>query len=174
ILLLGGILLNLIPLSRLLGENFTIPQKNTPLINGSDRPITFSDKMRRQKTQYGTQENPFSSSESKPRVLKTAREVLRAPVFYVLFVSWLAMYLNLDIILTTVVDFAKDIGASERKAAALLSYFSIMDGTGRLLIPLIADKNLVRRSTLWAFDFLVVGILVATLSSVGSYKSLVI
>ncbi|XP_029828096.3 monocarboxylate transporter 12-B [Ixodes scapularis] len=172
--LLGGILLNLIPLSTLLGEHFTTPQKNPPLIDGCDRPITFSDKLRRQETQYGTQKNRSSTSESKPRVLKTAGEVLRAPVFYVLFVSWLAMYLNLDIILTTVVDFATDIGAPERKAAALLSLFSIMDGTGRLLIPLIADKNLVRRSTLWAFDFLVVGILVATLSSVRSYKSLVI
>uniref|UniRef100_A0A6B0V1I1 Putative monocarboxylate transporter n=1 Tax=Ixodes ricinus TaxID=34613 RepID=A0A6B0V1I1_IXORI len=95
-------------------------------------------------------------------------------MFYVLLVSWLALYLNMDIVLSTIVDFAEDIGVSESKAAALLSYASITDALGRLLIPLVADKKLIRRSTLSAVNFLALALFVAVLASVRSYVILVI
>ncbi|CAN7939794.1 unnamed protein product, partial [Ixodes hexagonus] len=174
ILILGAVLLNLIPLSTLLSHRRRALQTNLPGNDNREGPKAYGHALNSGEMSYGTLKEPASTFESKPSLLKTGAELLRSPVFYVLFVTWLAMYLNQDMILTTVVDFAEDNGVSESNAAALLSYFSVTDVLGRLLLPLIADKRLVRRCTLSAVNFLVVGLLVAALASANSYAMLLL
>ncbi|CAN8015710.1 unnamed protein product [Ixodes persulcatus] len=174
IFLLGGLLLNLIPLCALFSHPLTIARAEFHVIDISNNLHDSADALHTEAKQYGTLAKPaFKSLESKPKLMRMVAELLRTSIFYVLFLSWLAMYLNLDLITTTVVDFSRDIGVSESKAATLLSYFSITDVLGRLLIPLIADKNIVRRSTLSTISFLSAGILVAALASVKSHAMLV-
>ncbi|CAN7939793.1 unnamed protein product, partial [Ixodes hexagonus] len=172
--ILGGTLLNLIPLSALLKHRWTVPQTNHSENKNPDGLKAIAGTSSTGPKSYGTLKKPASTVDPKPSLLGTVAELLRTPAFYVLFVTWLVMFLNQDVILTTVVDFAEDIGVSRPKGASLLSYFSITDLLGRLLIPLIADKELVRRCTLSAVNMLVAGLLVTALASVGTYVTLVI
>ncbi|EEC01959.1 monocarboxylate transporter, putative [Ixodes scapularis] len=175
IFLLGGLLLNLIPLCAFFSHPLTIARAEFHVIDICDNLNDSADALHREAKQYGTLGKPaFKSPESKPKLMRMVAELLRTSIFYVLFLSWLAMYLNLDLITTPIVDFSKDIGISEPKAATLLSYFSITDVLGRLLIPLIADKNLLRRSALSTISLLSAGILVAALASVKSHAMLVV
>lgn len=113
-------------------------------------------------------------SKGTPSVLESASVVLRLPMFYVILVTWAVMCYNEDIFLTTIVDFAVDKGVSKNWAVPLLSYLSITDAVGRIGLPLLADRKVVRRSTLVGCNAILTAASIATLPQANSYAFLVI
>ncbi|CAN8015653.1 unnamed protein product, partial [Ixodes persulcatus] len=97
--------------------------------------------------------------------------VLRIPIFYAVTLSWLILCYNVDIFTTTLNDYAIDKGVSVTDALSLISYSSMAELFGRILLPLLADQNYVRRSTLTACNFFMMGTAVTCLPLVSSYTA---
>lgn len=108
----------------------------------------------------------------KPGSLRHGLTVLRCPMFFVTLCTYLVFGYIFDIFMSTIVDFARDRGASVSDAVALIPLFSITDTLGRLCLPVLADRGYVRRSTLATFNYLVMGIVLFMLPAIGSYQSL--
>ncbi|XP_042146124.1 monocarboxylate transporter 12 [Ixodes scapularis] len=99
-------------------------------------------------------------------------QLLCLPTYYILVISWLVRCYNFDIFVATIVDFATDKGASKPDAVCLLSYMAVPDLLGRLFLPLLADQEYLRRSTLVACNFFFMGMAILILPDVNSYVSL--
>ncbi|EEC10705.1 monocarboxylate transporter, putative, partial [Ixodes scapularis] len=99
--------------------------------------------------------------------------LLRLPIYYVVTLSWLILCYNVDIFTTTLIDYAIDKGVSATDSLSLVSYSFIAEILGRILVPLFADRNYFRRSTLSACNFFMMGAAVTCLSFVSSYVAFV-
>ncbi|KAH6932090.1 hypothetical protein HPB50_002845 [Hyalomma asiaticum] len=175
LLLFGALLLHLVPISFLLradsrkgSSQHDIEQKalkETRDVNLNIKDVPESD-------------SKFcASSESekkKTSVLESAAQVLRLPMFYVILVTWTVMCYNEDIFLTTIVDFAVDKGIEKRLAVPLLSYLSLTDAVGRIGLPLLADRNIIRRSTLVGCNAALTAASVAFIPEANTYALLVV
>ncbi|CAN7941386.1 unnamed protein product, partial [Ixodes hexagonus] len=117
--------------------------------------------------------NTYENRNENISLLRVAKLVLRLPMYYVIVVSWLIMSYLLDIFTTTLFDYAVDKGASESNALSVISYSSLADLVGRILLPLLADHNLLRRSTLTSCNFFMLGTALTCLPLVTSYGVLV-
>lgn len=176
ILIFGALLLNLVPLSFLLP---TKPAESSSSLAALDKS---NGKDNRQHLEFHTEdfrntkrESSIASSSSteKPGVLDSARAVLKLPMFYAILVTWTVMCYNEDIFLTTIVDFAVDKGVERHWAVPLLSYLSVTDALGRIGLPLLADKKVIRRSTLVLCNAVCTAIAVLLLPHTHGYGPLV-
>lgn len=176
LLVFGALLLNLIPVSFLLP---TKPAESTSseedldssIITGNGQDLDFHVQ-----DHGNTKHNSSitaSSLKEKPGVLESARAVLKLPMFYAILVTWTVMCYNEDIFLTTIVDFAVDKGVERHWAVPLLSYLSVTDAVGRIGLPLLADKKVMRRSTLVLCNAACTAISVLLLPYTHSYGPLV-
>lgn len=176
LLVFGALLLNLVPVSFLLP---TKPAKSTSSEDGLDSSVVMGNV---QDLDFHVQHHGItkhgssiaaSSLNEKPGVLESARAVLRLPMFYAILVTWTVMCYNEDIFLTTIVDFAVDKGVERHWAVPLLSYLSATDAVGRIGLPLLADKKVIRRSTLVLCNAACTAISVMLLPHTHSYGPLV-
>lgn len=108
-----------------------------------------------------------------PGSLKYGFTVLRAPMFYVVLVTYIVYGYNFDVFMTTVVDFARDRGTSLQDAVALVPLFSVTDTVGRLCLPVLADRGYLRRSTLVMINYIMMGSALMVLPWATSYAVLV-
>ncbi|CAN8015648.1 unnamed protein product, partial [Ixodes persulcatus] len=99
--------------------------------------------------------------------------VLRLPVYYVIVMSWLVCSYMMEIFLATVIDYIIDKGASQSDAVSVIFYSSLADLLGRALLPFLADRNVLRRCTLTACNFFVMGTAVTCMPVAASYGAIV-
>ncbi|CAN8002143.1 unnamed protein product, partial [Ixodes hexagonus] len=171
LLIFGAILLHLIPISLLFrkppwtrkGDAVESRSSTIPTIEGS-------------LAQRCSRATCVSKGDDKklPGIRRKALDILKIPIFYAILVTWTVMCYNEDLFLTTIVDFAKDHGASTAAAVPLISYLSITDTLGRVFLPLIADRNILRRSSLVAANALLTALSVGLLPQANSTTSLTI
>lgn len=88
----------------------------------------------------------------------TVLELFRSPVFYVILSSGVAGFYTQNIFFATIVDFSLDKGMSLGDVASMMTYFAVAETLGRLCLPLLADRDLVRRSTLMMLSFFMMGL----------------
>ncbi|EEC18764.1 monocarboxylate transporter, putative, partial [Ixodes scapularis] len=106
-------------------------------------------------------------------IFTVMQSVLRLPVYYVIVMSWLTCCYMMEIFIATVIDYVIDKGASQSDAVSVMSYSSLADLLGRALLPLLADCNVLRRSTLTACNFFVMGAAVTCMPVAASYGAIV-
>ncbi|CAN7986301.1 unnamed protein product, partial [Ixodes pacificus] len=80
--------------------------------------------------------------------LPRSSSVVRTPIFYVLILSAAVSNVFEICFLSSMADFCQDKGLTTTDAVWLTSNFALTDIFGRLCVPLVADKGLLRRSTL--------------------------
>lgn len=176
LLIFGALLLHMVPISFLLRSDsptITSPQYDAgqkALVERRDVNLNIKEIV---ESEHRSRTSS-SSTERKPGVLESAAQVLRLPMFYVILVTWTVMCYNEDIFLTTIVDFAVDKGIAKHLAVPLLSYLSVTDAVGRIGLPLLADRNIIRRSTLVGCNAALTAASVAILPEANSYAFLVV
>ncbi|CAN7985334.1 unnamed protein product [Ixodes hexagonus] len=108
-----------------------------------------------------------------PGSLRHGLTVLCYPMFYIILTSFILFAYNVDVFMTTIVDFARDRGSSVSDAVSLIPLFSITDTFGRLCLPVLADRGYLRRSTLAMINYGLMGVILLILPRVDSYIGLV-
>lgn len=177
LLIFGAILLNLIPISFLFKEPRWIRESRVPMPLTPTVRVKLNVASKTAEAQKGRGE----ATNAEPQkgtggtgIWGDAMVILRIPMFYVILVTWVIMCYNEDLFLTTIVDFAVDKGVPTASAVPLMSYLSITDTLGRVLLPLVADRNYVRRSTLVSINAVLTAISVALLPEATSEASLIV
>lgn len=176
LLVFGALLLHLVPISFLLRSSSSRSSSLQPdtgptaLVETRDVNLNIKEDLESESKSCSSS----SSAKGKPGVLQSAAEVLRLPMFYVILVTWTVMCYNEDIFLTTIVDFAVDKGIAKNMAVPLLSYLSFTDAIGRIGLPLLADRNIIRRSTLVCCNAALTAASVAILPEANAYAFLVV
>lgn len=161
-LILGAILLHLIPLCMLIKhQNRDDRSKQAPTISNDGSIQT-------------TEELTKSETSSRPcfRIAKDAGKILCTPTFYVIVISWLIVVYTIELFFMTIVDFAMDRGLSAENVVTLLAGYAVTDLCGRILLPVAADNQYVRTSTLMAVNYFFLGSSVLALPEVWSYATL--
>ncbi|CAN7941806.1 unnamed protein product, partial [Ixodes pacificus] len=98
--------------------------------------------------------------------------IMRSPVFHIVIWSTAATF-TLDLtFLTTIADFSKDKGLSLDDAVWISSCFSSTDLLGRLCLPLLADKQYLRRSALLTLTQLLTGVVMVITPFAATYWSI--
>ncbi|CAN7986275.1 unnamed protein product, partial [Ixodes pacificus] len=175
LLIFGAILLHLVPISLLLRKPPAVQKGQNhecELIAGysPSTSTTIEGSLER----VGGTRISTDNGKEQPGIRRKALAILKIPIFYAILVTWTITSYNADLFLTTIVDFAKDHGASTATAVPLISYLSITETLGRIFLPLIADRKLMRRSTLVALNALLTAISVGLLPQGTTNASLVI
>ncbi|EEC15025.1 monocarboxylate transporter, putative, partial [Ixodes scapularis] len=172
LLLLGAILMNMTAVGLLFREpkwaKKLPPERRMSFI---PEAVVYNDESEFSAPQTDTSENDHKQSSLKV-IAHQVTEVFKSIMFYVLLISWLVLCYDFDIFFSTIIDFAIDTGVLLSDAMSLIPYFSITDLIGRIVLPLLADRKYVRRSTLSLLNFLFLGTGMAVLPLVTSYASL--
>ncbi|CAN8015666.1 unnamed protein product [Ixodes persulcatus] len=172
LLLLGAILMNMTAVGLLFREpkwaKKVPPERRMSFI---PEAVVYNDESEFSASQNDTSERDYKQSSLKV-VVHQVTEVFKCIMFYVLLISWLLLCYDFDIFFATIIDFAIDTGVPLSDAMSLIPYFSITDLIGRIVLPLLADRKYVRRSTLSLLNFLFLGTGLAVLPLVTSYASL--
>ncbi|KAG0434211.1 hypothetical protein HPB47_019268, partial [Ixodes persulcatus] len=163
-LILGAILLHYIPLWMLI--------KHQDCVDMSKNVSTNYDIVTVQTTKELT--NTKTSSRSFCLIARDAWKILCTPAFYVIVISWLVVVYALELFFMTIVDFAIDRGLSADDAVTLLAGYAVTDLCGRVLLPVAADKQYVRASTLMAVNYFFLATSFMALPEVWSYASLLV
>ncbi|CAN8015611.1 unnamed protein product [Ixodes persulcatus] len=102
------------------------------------------------------------------------RATLRNPIFYVIVISSATVHYSQVVFATTIVDYGKDKGAPLVRATSIIVYSSATDLIGRLVLPLLADRNFLRRSSLVMWCHLLLGLSMTLLPYVPSFAWLLL
>ncbi|KAM7311869.1 monocarboxylate transporter 12 isoform X1 [Ixodes scapularis] len=157
-LIFGGILFNSVAFSLFLRQPFWLNKRatvsNTSEIcelgfQGPTEPFIIS----------GSITGQVTSHNDKPNLIYRGLNIARLPMFYVVTFSFISFGLGYDCYNSLLVDFAIDKGIAKSKAVGMTSLCSVADLAGRLILPALTDRNLVKRSTLMILLLSLVGVL---------------
>ncbi|CAN7939413.1 unnamed protein product, partial [Ixodes hexagonus] len=109
------------------------------------------------------------SPETPNKACTEFRVLFARPVFYIVIISSAVTAVIDSIFLTTVIDFAVDQGSVISDAAWLKPCYSVASAMGRVLLPLIADRGYVRRSTFVMLSHVLVGVTLAVVPIATKY-----
>ncbi|XP_040076328.2 monocarboxylate transporter 2 [Ixodes scapularis] len=98
--------------------------------------------------------------------------MFRNPYFYLIVLCSVVVHISQFTFLTTIVDFAMDGGSSLADASSVITYISPADFIGRMILPLLADRNYIRRGTLVTLSFCVMGVSTMALPQTTSFATL--
>lgn len=163
-LIVGGILSHLIPLCMLIKQQDGVDVSKNASTNSNIQSIRTTEKLTKQETSSGT---CFA-------IALDAGKIMCTPTFYVIVISWLIVVYALELFFMTVVDYAMDRGLSADDAVTLLSGYAVTDLCGRVLLPVAADKQYVRTSTLMAVNYFFLATSFLALPEVWSFASLLV
>ncbi|XP_049519575.1 monocarboxylate transporter 9 [Dermacentor silvarum] len=164
LLLFGAILLNMIAVSLAFREPPWVRNdriKRRKGVEATQLPSTFT-----------SDSNQGSKVSTTKVVLLNLRGVLKCPMTYVLVVTWLVFCYNYDIFFSTIVDFAMDKGVSFKDSVSFITYTSIPDLVGRLVLPILTDRGLLQRSTLMTLNYFLLGLCTVSLPFCETYWAL--
>ncbi|XP_070389077.1 monocarboxylate transporter 12-like isoform X3 [Dermacentor albipictus] len=166
LLLFGAVLMNLVALSLAFQEP----------------PWVKRDRIKRRKGAQGTRRPSIFTADSKHGknvsatviMLRNILGVLKCPMVYVLTTTWLAFCFNYDIFFSTIVDFAMDKGMPLEDTVSFITYTSITDLVGRVVLPIFTDRGLLQRSTLIVLNYFLLGLCTMSLPFCDSYWVLLV
>ncbi|CAN7986365.1 unnamed protein product [Ixodes pacificus] len=107
----------------------------------------------------GSITDQVTSHNDKPNLIHRGLNIARLPMLYVVTFSFISFGLGYDCYNSLLVDFAIDKGIAKSKAIGMTSLCSVADLAGRLILPALTDRNLVKRSTLMILLLSLVGVL---------------
>ncbi|CAN7937830.1 unnamed protein product, partial [Ixodes hexagonus] len=96
------------------------------------------------------------------------------PVFYIIVTSSAICHYSHIVFMTTIVDYGKDRGSPLVRATSVVVYSSATDIIGHLVLPLLADRNYLRRSSLVMGCHMLLGLSMMLLPHVYSFTWLLI
>ncbi|KAM7311922.1 monocarboxylate transporter 6-like [Ixodes scapularis] len=163
-LILGAILLHYIPLCMLIKHQDRVDISKNVSTNGNIETIQTTEELTTSET----------SSRSCFVIARDAGKILCTPTFYIIVISWLLVVYALELFFMTIVDFAIDRGLSADDAVTLLAGYAVTDLCGRVLLPVAADKQYVRTSTLMAVNYFFLATSFLALPEVWSFASLLV
>ncbi|XP_037565727.2 uncharacterized protein LOC119445532 isoform X1 [Dermacentor silvarum] len=99
----------------------------------------------------------------KRSVLDSAKDVLSMPRFYAHLMSYFSFCFFLDTFLAVAVDCAVDTGISRVDAAHVLTFFSVTDTAGRLLIPQLTDHNIASPLSVMTLSYFLMAVIGSTM-----------
>ncbi|XP_050028715.1 uncharacterized protein [Dermacentor andersoni] len=106
----------------------------------------------------------YSAKERRKRsVLHSAKDVLSMPRFYAHMLSYFSFSFFLDTFLAVAVDCAVDTGISRVDAAHVLTFFSVTDTAGRLLIPQLTDYNIASPLGVMTLSYFLMAVISSTM-----------
>ncbi|CAN7986307.1 unnamed protein product, partial [Ixodes pacificus] len=145
--ILGAISINITPLTYLLKEPQWCKREKqcgpTASIHTTSSGCTTELSIHQQERQ-----RIKTPVQSLPEHSWTLSAMLCTPIFYVVVLSSAVTSAFEILFMSSMIDFCQDKGLTEDDAVGLASYFNLTDILGRLCIPLLADRRLLRRSTL--------------------------
>lgn len=97
------------------------------------------------------------------------RVLFRTPMFYVILLHTAWSQYSLSVLQTTIVDYVMDKGSPQDKAEKFITYMSASEMAGRLLVPVLADRGYLRRTTLVMVCFFLLAISTFLLAEVTVY-----
>ncbi|CAN7938682.1 unnamed protein product, partial [Ixodes hexagonus] len=158
-LIVGGILMNLSPLTYLLKVPPWHRRKKTKQVSSSSSSLSI----------ISTNGSESDILPCEPATVKVAEAavttcgqdiliLLRTPSFYVIVISAAGTTFIDSILLTTMLDFAVDKGSTHDQAVWLISFLSLTDIVGRLCLPLLADLIKLPRSYLLTLNQIFMGV----------------
>nr|XP_037277647.1 monocarboxylate transporter 3-like isoform X1 [Rhipicephalus microplus] len=164
LLLFGAVLMNMVAVSIAFREPPWVRLQRINSRKGVERTQRLS-----LSTVQADDETKVSAIEA---VLRNIRSVLQCAMIYVLVITWLVFCYNYDIFFSTVVDFAMDKGVSLEDAVSFITYTSITDLVGRVILPILTDRGFLERSTLMALDYFLLGLCALSLPFCESHWTL--
>ncbi|XP_037514390.1 monocarboxylate transporter 9 [Rhipicephalus sanguineus] len=164
LLLFGAVLMNMVAVSLAFREP----------------PWVRRERIKNRECVEGTQRSSLSAPQADNRtkvpaveaLLRNIRAVLKCAMIYVLVITWLVFCYNYDIFFSTIVDFGMDKGVSLEDAVSFITYTSITDLVGRVMLPILTDRGFMERSTLMTVDYLLLGLCAVSLPFCESYWTL--
>ncbi|XP_037515578.2 uncharacterized protein LOC119392014 [Rhipicephalus sanguineus] len=96
-------------------------------------------------------------------LLRSAKDVLSTRRFYAHMFSYFSFCFFLDTFLAVAVDCAVDNGISRVDAAHVLTFFSVTDMAGRLLVPLITDYKIASPLGVMTLSYFLMAIIGTTM-----------
>lgn len=162
----GGILLHSVAFSLFLRQPVWLTTQNSASeasetqearCQGSNQPYTISRSVT----------NQSGSPKCKSDLTRIALSILHEPMFYVVTYSFISFGLSYDCYNSLLVDFAIDKGIVESKAVSMTSLNSVADLAGRLILPTLTDRGLIKRKTLLMALLALVGLLYIMLPYAG-------
>lgn len=149
----GAIAMHTTVLSLLLGEppSTNLPRRTKPN-NGGLQCLKGPNPLVQQSEAASSPENSLLDA-GHPSVMT----LFENPMFYVSLLLAMSVHFCQMTFLTTIVDYAIDRGSSLDRASAIVTYTAPADIVGRALVPLLADWNFVRRTTLILCCYAVTG-----------------
>lgn len=101
-------------------------------------------------------------------------KILLKPTFYLLVLGAVASDYTMLVVHATIVDYALDKGVQRKSAELSMTYCATTELMGRLLLPLVADFNIVGRTTLVALCFSAMAVTSAALPFTSSFVTYII
>ncbi|XP_050041216.2 monocarboxylate transporter 12-like isoform X1 [Dermacentor andersoni] len=167
LLLFGGVLMNLVALSLAFREPPWVRRhriKERKRLQETRRLSIFTAD-----SKHGRKK--VSATEV---VLRNICGVLKCTMMYVLAITWLAFCYNYDVFFSTIVDFATDKGVPLEDTLSFITYTSITDLVGRVVLPIFTDCGLLQRSTLMTLNYFLLGFCTMSLPFCESYWVLLV
>ncbi|KAL1477079.1 hypothetical protein MTO96_036043 [Rhipicephalus appendiculatus] len=135
-------------------------------------PWVRRERIKSRKGVEGTQRLSLSTPQADNRtkvfgfqsVLRNTCAVLKCAMIYVLVITWLVFSYNYDIFLSTIVDFAMEKGVSLEDSVSFITYTSVTDLVGRVMLPILTDRGFLERSTLMTLDYFLLGLCAVSLA----------
>uniref|UniRef100_A0A131YIR7 Monocarboxylate transporter n=1 Tax=Rhipicephalus appendiculatus TaxID=34631 RepID=A0A131YIR7_RHIAP len=164
LLLFGAVLLNMVAVSLAFREPPWVRRERIKSRKGEEgtQPLSLS-------TPQADNRTKVSGFES---VLRNIRAVLKCAMIYVLVITWLVFCYNYDIFFSTIIDFTMDKGVSLEDSVSFITYTSITDLVGRVMLPILTDRGFLERSTLMTLDYFLLGLCAVSLPFCDSYWTL--
>ncbi|XP_054923058.2 monocarboxylate transporter 9-like [Dermacentor andersoni] len=107
-----------------------------------------------------------------PGSLRHSLTVVKEPIFYLILYTFLCYSFTFDCYSSLLVDFAVGKGIAVRSAVTMTSITALVDLAARLLLPSIADRDILSRVCMLVFVKLTITIVMFLLPHVSSYGTI--
>lgn len=168
LLIFGGISMHITAASILLKEPSWASEPNS---GTQSEPLGTVDL---QKSNESPRIHPKREVDAKGEKFWHAMCMFRSPYFYALLVSSVAMDNTVLMYQPNLVDFGLDRGFSTRQAQSVITYSSLGEICGFILLPLLSDRKCLSRRALYMGTFLLLGIAMFVHSLVEDYTAFVL
>lgn len=177
LLIFGAILLNSVAFTLFLRQPRWLKsnsESNLNFWNEPSPPYTISDTVKEPPGEKAQVQTPPAGKPETEEQSTTYRalSVFRLPSFYVITYSCIAFNLSYDCYNSLLVDFAVDRGIPATNAVTMTSLSSVAELVGRLSLPFVTDRGLMRRRTFMTLILAILGVFFMVMRYGSGYSSI--
>ncbi|CAN7986351.1 unnamed protein product [Ixodes pacificus] len=158
LLIFGGLLLNSVAFSLFLRQPVWLKSESTTTLN----EVTDETECQGRAEQWtisGSVADRDAIVKDKPGSMLMGLSIFKLPMFYIITYSFISFNLSYDCYNSLFIDFAIDKGIPMSSAVTMTSLSSVPDLVGRLVLPAVTDRGLIKRRTLMMALIALVGVL---------------